>query len=419
MPRLTEYLENTIVDLTSEIDNNTANVQRLNKRKVEKAFLGWVQYADDQYTSGIPLNLVTGARTVLENNGANVVNTAAPSGSTDWLVANKFMPDNELDTYRVRVRFNVNPTLNNRNLTLELDIGGAVGTIWTRTIRLARGATVVTAVTEDLDFYTSETFLTNGGTFYLTCDGEAGVFDIVYKIERVYRHAPADELALPADALVALTPESAYTTTGSAALIGESVEQWRNIISGSTAPFAEQTDINRQPVIEEAGGRRQIRFQGNGDFLDFGIVGDLNFPQPATDYTIIAICGTGANTGDWLGNISGSLGQMGLSFKSGRLFFHDGRVFKNYTEAPPIDETMITLQRDNTNDKTIVYQNLTERLNETSAVTVGTSTRDFLIGAVNNNDAESMDGSLRYFFVWKRLLTEVEIKSVYDQTIGV
>lgn len=77
---------------------------------------------------------------------------------------------------------------NNRNLTIELDIGGGQGVIWDKTVRLARGNPnpVPTRVTETMDVYTLGTFLANGGEIFLTCDSDASVYNISFKIEKKF-----------------------------------------------------------------------------------------------------------------------------------------------------------------------------------------------------------------------------------------
>lgn len=150
--------------------------------------LGWIQISDSQFTESSPMNVLQNNRTLLINNGNSILDLVGMSGSTTiWnTTTNKIQPNNIGDSFDIRVQFKVNPNLNNRNLTLDLDIGGTQGVIWSKTIRLARGANVDTQVTEQLDIYALGTFVTNGGTLNVTCDGDISVYDIVFKIERKF-----------------------------------------------------------------------------------------------------------------------------------------------------------------------------------------------------------------------------------------
>lgn len=154
---------------------------------LDKTETGWIQVSDDEHTQSTPLTISSNVRTLLPNNAANVLNVTNPIGGSTWWANDKFNPDNSGDTYDLRVGFIADPTLNNRNLTLELDIGGTQGVIWSKTLRLARGAGVDTRIIETIDIFTLGTFIANGGEIFITCDGDVDIYDIVIKIERKYR----------------------------------------------------------------------------------------------------------------------------------------------------------------------------------------------------------------------------------------
>lgn len=150
---------------------------------------GWVMIKDTLYTPQSFLEIRANTPLILPNNAGSVLDIVGmDGGSTIWdSAANKLSPDKSGDTYDWRVQFTINPSVNNRNLTLSLDIGGTEGVIWDKTLRLARGAGVNTRVTETLDIFTLGTFIQNGGQLKLLCDGDGQIFDIVFKIERKFR----------------------------------------------------------------------------------------------------------------------------------------------------------------------------------------------------------------------------------------
>lgn len=152
--------------------------------------LGWVVYGDSQYTSPSPFVVQANVRTPLPNDGSNTIDLVGMEGSTTIYnpTTGRFEPQNSGDTYDVRVTLVADPTLNNRNFTLDLDIGGTQGVIWERTLRLARGANIDTKITEGMDIFTLNTFIQNGGQLNVTCDGEVSVHNITYFIERSFRN---------------------------------------------------------------------------------------------------------------------------------------------------------------------------------------------------------------------------------------
>lgn len=183
-------------DSTDWVSDRTAIAQQLQlnldaiEGKVDKVFMGWVQYSDTQYTQASPLTISGNVRTRLTNDAGLIIDLVNMFGAdTIWNpTTNKFVPDNSGDKYTKRVSFTADPALNNRNLTLELDIGGNQGVIWSRTIRLSRGAGIDTKVTENLDFYTLNTFVANGGDLFIECDGDIDLYDIIFLIERTFRN---------------------------------------------------------------------------------------------------------------------------------------------------------------------------------------------------------------------------------------
>lgn len=150
--------------------------------------LGWIQFSDTQYpTEAMALTVLQNVRTLLPNDALSVLNTNGPLVAPSWFSGNKFRPDSSGDYYELRLTFEANPTLNNRNLTVDLDIGGVQGIIWSKTERLARGAGVNTKVSLVIPVYTLGTFVANGGEIFLTCGGEVDVFEIVLVIAKVVK----------------------------------------------------------------------------------------------------------------------------------------------------------------------------------------------------------------------------------------
>ena len=156
-------------------------------------YKGWAQYADTDTTVTTPSqSLVTGVRTLWTCDGVtttierNPVDAIAPM----WNVAtNKVIAIRAFDNYAIRVDFNVqdysgaSPTL-----TMELDIGGAIGVIAAQTIPLLKGG-ANQSVMFNPHVFAGATFVANGGGIYLTYSGGTNckVFNSDIFIQRTSR----------------------------------------------------------------------------------------------------------------------------------------------------------------------------------------------------------------------------------------
>ena len=151
--------------------------------------LGWVQITDTTYTSGSPFAVSASTRTKLTINADSVIESHAPVGldASDFYTdaTNKVLGVESGDAYIIRLDFTANPTLSNRNMFIEFDIGGAQGVIFERLVRLARGAATDTPVSTTNFYYALSTFISNGMEIYVECDGDVDLFDFTIIISRV------------------------------------------------------------------------------------------------------------------------------------------------------------------------------------------------------------------------------------------
>lgn len=144
-------------------------------------YQGWGQYQDTDRTVGTPtLTLTAGVKTKLTCDGGYLTVEKLPSDATASLwntTTNKIQPVAAFDMYHVRVGFwaenyaGINPYID-----FALDIGSPIGEIAWRDIGLRKsGATVKASVA--FPVFAGDTFLANGGEFYLTYNG-TGTCDI-------------------------------------------------------------------------------------------------------------------------------------------------------------------------------------------------------------------------------------------------
>lgn len=153
---------------------------------------GWCQYNDSVYTGGTELTISnSGDGTQITCNNNTSIETQKPRDqvSSLWNTStNTFDPINENDYYIVRLTFTASTVSGTVNfVTLNLDIGGTPGVIWSNSFVPDKGTGQKFSVT--IPVYTGSTFVSNGGTFYLLRDG-TGTFevqDIGVSISRIHK----------------------------------------------------------------------------------------------------------------------------------------------------------------------------------------------------------------------------------------
>lgn len=150
---------------------------------------GWWNIQDTTFTSSNPLSILTNTRTKLQINADSVIDSFGSNNSVSadiWDDTNyKITPLQNGDSYIFRLSMTVNPTLNNRNFTVDLDIGGTQGIIFERSRRLTRGANVDIKISMTNSIFTLGTFIANGGEIYITCDGDVDIFNVSLFIQKV------------------------------------------------------------------------------------------------------------------------------------------------------------------------------------------------------------------------------------------
>lgn len=155
----------------------------------DNSSLGWWNIQDNTFTDVSPQFIPANTRTKLQVNLDSSIDSFSPEGvsSSDiWDDTNyKFLPISLGDSYIFRITMTVNPNLNNRNFTVDMDIGGTQNIILEKTNRLARGANVDTKISLTNSLFALGTFLANGAEIYITCDGDVELHNISLFIQKI------------------------------------------------------------------------------------------------------------------------------------------------------------------------------------------------------------------------------------------
>jgi len=132
---------------------------------------GWNRLNDDEYSAESPQVIAASTRTLLQNDGEGGAPSSRLSGgfqAHDFLDADRLRSMLVGDAYLVRLSFMAEASVMNTSLKVELDIGGAVGTIQGErpTLPLDAG---------DPDLVTCN-FQSNGAGVYLTASSQLSVW---------------------------------------------------------------------------------------------------------------------------------------------------------------------------------------------------------------------------------------------------
>ena len=150
--------------------------------------LGWIQYSDDEYTSGAPQSVLSGNTATLQNNGATVLNTYKPTSVTDLYddTTQRMTPENIGDGYSMSIRCKLKTTNNNDYINIKLNIGsGSDIIILQESVRLVKGANTEQFINVNFDFFTLDTFVANGGLIEIEAvNGNLSIYETNYVIKR-------------------------------------------------------------------------------------------------------------------------------------------------------------------------------------------------------------------------------------------
>lgn len=155
----------------------------------EEIGTGWAAYNDGVYTSSNKLVISSGSTTALNNNAATVINNHLPTGVSAFYngTTKKITPENNGDSYIIRVSFKTSNSSKSGIGELILDIG-ATDPVLNRTLVFPKDANTESRVSSTNLIFSLATFLTNGGDLKVEAiTGNISIWDIEYLITRVHK----------------------------------------------------------------------------------------------------------------------------------------------------------------------------------------------------------------------------------------
>lgn len=182
----------------SSVTGGTSELRKVKVSELDPAgqtsWGGWGKWVDTVYTSSSTLAINPVARTQITNNGAGSQTnlTYLPSGGADYwdTVNNKFVIDNEGDSYLYRINFKGSTNTANSYFVVELDIGGSIGTVLQDTKTFPKGVSTTHNFVFTWPVFGVNTFATNGGTLYITPSSvDQSFWDFEIQVNKLYSGA--------------------------------------------------------------------------------------------------------------------------------------------------------------------------------------------------------------------------------------
>lgn len=152
-------------------------------------YTGWADYADGTHTSFATGFDVGTTKVTLPNDAATTVESQLPIDVTEFYDAtSSTITGRNGDGLNIVIEFKATPTTNQvTRLTVAIDIGGAVGEIYTRDFVLAKGQNVEHYYLSSFNGYTLGTWEANGGTVKIVSTDAIKIHDIRYVITRTHK----------------------------------------------------------------------------------------------------------------------------------------------------------------------------------------------------------------------------------------
>lgn len=164
--------------------NGTENRLIIDYRKAQ----GWAFYDDSTYTSGSPLNVNnTRAQVSIDGLGSFTEKRFLPTDTSDfWDTTNdEITPENVGDAYEVRLDFTAVAGSNADKFDIELDIGdGSSVIILDQTFEMNKGQGNIEVFAWNAPIFTLETFVANGGKFYINTTDDIDFYNFGLFIKR-------------------------------------------------------------------------------------------------------------------------------------------------------------------------------------------------------------------------------------------
>jgi hypothetical protein len=149
---------------------------------------GWAFYQDSEYTSDNKLSINNSIEQITINGlGSNTVKDYLPIGVDDFWKDNAFAPTSIGDSWQFRLDFECSSNSSSNQFDVTLDIGdGSPSIVIIDETKLFRKSGDSQYYSIDLNLYTLDTFVENGGRLYIETGDDLHFWNFGLFIKRDY-----------------------------------------------------------------------------------------------------------------------------------------------------------------------------------------------------------------------------------------
>lgn len=156
-----------------------------------KNVFGWNDVSDNAYTSGSPLAITSGTRTLLVNNGLATQSDTSRLGSLWDAVNSKFLINDLNASYILRVNYTATAAAGAGTpytLLFEME-GGSPVTVFAQTTSFIKGGGYVNKVGITQVFYVGSYINNTDLKLYVTPDTNINLYNIGFVLQRLYKES--------------------------------------------------------------------------------------------------------------------------------------------------------------------------------------------------------------------------------------
>lgn len=183
------------INIGSSPNDGTGDSIRVGGDKINDNFIelygktGWAQYTDTQYTDVSPFAITADTKVTLPNNAGDVLDIQKPLYiPTFYDEVGQVITGRNGDGISWSIELKVVPSVSADFVELSIDIGGAVGEIYTSDYAFPKGANVVRNIIYAIpSAYTLGTWEANGGAVKIVSNGACDIYGIRYVITQTHK----------------------------------------------------------------------------------------------------------------------------------------------------------------------------------------------------------------------------------------
>lgn len=156
---------------------------------IAPAWTGWVNITDGLYTEGSPFQPPTGQWTHMVFGNANVLDTQKPLDVDELFdLVSSTITGRAGDGIAVTIEFTAEPTTATQTfLEAAIDIGGAVGRIYPRTLTFPKGQGNPRTISFSFNGYTLDTWEANGGKLVFNPNAAIDIYGARIVVHRTHK----------------------------------------------------------------------------------------------------------------------------------------------------------------------------------------------------------------------------------------